>query len=99
MKQLREIIWILCGLCALYLFIRYNKFRIKISVKIKIIDRPNTNEESCSGWDKDSGDIKNAEIRVITKKLWYVEVSRQKWHDTGNRKNWVYNRVIFSHRF
>ena len=56
-------------LCALYLIIRYNKLRIKISVKNKIIDRSNIYEESFSGRDKDSGYIKNAEIRVITKKI------------------------------
>ena len=42
---------------------------MKISIKNKMLDKPDIYEESCSGRDKDSGDIKNAEIRVIMKKL------------------------------
>ena len=52
-------------------------------------------EEICSGWNKDSRDIKNTEIQVITKKLRPVEASRQNRHNTGNHKKWVYDKVLF----
>ena len=46
-----------------------NVIENKISVKIKMLDKVDIYEESYSGRNKDSGDIMNAEIRVITKKL------------------------------
>ena len=56
---------------------------IKISVKNKMLDKRDIYKESCSGRDKDSGHIKNAKIQVITKKLWYIEVSQRNRHDAA----------------
>ena len=48
-----------------------------------MLDKRDIYKESCSGRDKDSGHIKNAKIQVITKKLWYIEVSQRNRHDAA----------------
>ena len=54
--------------------------------KNEMLYKPDIDARRCSGWDEVSENIKNAEIRVITKKLWPVEVSRQNRCGTAWRK-------------